>query len=209
MNVRKDSIVLFLLAMIGMTILLIFLALQIAPEPPAEQVAPEAPIEDTAEARDLHIVPMMAAAVEPEPEAVTTVCAADGQQSNLQLIDAAELELLACVIYQEAGSDNIADETRYMVGDVVLNRVADTRFPDTLDGVLRQRGQYGRFYWTGVVWPDRAKHEPEAVKRSYNTAMDLLSGKRHSAIYGAWYIWQAEFAQGFDVILADGLYFGR
>ena len=38
-----------------------------------------------------------------------------------------ELELLACVIYCEAGSDSISDETRRMVGEVVLNRVADPR----------------------------------------------------------------------------------
>ena len=206
MNERKNSIVCFLLAMIGMTILLIFLAAKISPVQSAKQPASEAPIEDTEEAWELHII-QKAAAV--EQDAVTTVCAAAEQPSDLQLIDAAELERLACVIYQEAGSDYIADETRYMVGDVVLNRVADRRFPDTLDGVLRQRGQYGRFYWTGIVWPARAKNEPDAVKRAYNTAMDLLSGKRHSALYGAGYIWQAEFTQGSDVIFADGIYFGR
>ena len=77
-----------------------------------------------------------------------------------------ELELLACVIYCEAGSDSISDETRRMVGEVVLNRVADDRYPDTILEVLTQRSQYGRFHWTGVVWPSRATKEKEAVERA-------------------------------------------
>lgn len=123
--------------------------------------------------------------------------------------DEDDLDRLACVIYQEAGSDYIADETRYMVGDVVLTRVADARFPDTLEGVLTQKGQYGEFYRTGIRWPERAQWEPEAVQRAYDTARDLLTGTRHSALYAGGYIWQAEFPQGTDVIFADGLYFGR
>ena len=124
--------------------------------------------------------------------------------------DPEQVELLACAIYQEAGSDYIADETRYMVGDVILNRVADSRFPDTLAEVLTQQGQYGRFSWTGVCWPERASYpgEAAAVQRAHDTAEALLSGT-HSELYGQGYVWQAEFTQGTDVIYADGLYFGR
>jgi len=122
----------------------------------------------------------------------------------------ADVEMLACVIYQEAGADYIADNTRYMVGDVVLNRVADPRFPDALEDVLTQKGQYGRFYWTGIIWPERADSPNEAcaVQRAYDTARALLSGD-HSELYGAGYVWQAEFKQGTDIIYADGIYFGR
>jgi len=125
-------------------------------------------------------------------------------------INEADVEMLACVIYQEAGADYIADNTRYMVGDVVLNRVNDPRFPETIEGVLLQKGQYGRFYWTGIVWPARAQQavEAAAVQRAYDTARALLSGD-HSELYGAGYIWQTEFKQGTDIIYADGIYFGR
>ena len=124
--------------------------------------------------------------------------------------DPADVEMLACVIYTEAGGNACSDLCRYYVGDVVLNRVEDPRFPDTLEGVLLQKGQYGRFYWTGIVWPDRAYQtvEAAAVERAYETARALLSGE-HTELYGAGYIWQAEFKQGKDIIYLDGLYFGR
>lgn len=118
------------------------------------------------------------------------------------------VELLACVIYQEAGGDNICDECRYRVADVVLNRVADSRYPDTIHGVLTQRSQYGRFYWTGVVWPSRASGEPHAVERAYNVAKSVVAGT-HSELYGNGYIYQAEFVQGYDNIYCCGHYFGK
>ena len=125
-------------------------------------------------------------------------------------IDEYAVEMLACVIYCEAGADYISDDTRRMVGDVVLNRVEDPRFPDTIEEVLTQRAQYGRFYWTGIVWPSRADSEAEsaAVDRAYRIARELLTGQ-HSGLYGEGYIYQAEFKQGKDSILSDGIWFGR
>ena len=66
-----------------------------------------------------------------------------------------EVEMLACAIYQEAGGDACCDLCRHRVGDVILNRMEDDRFPDTVEEVLTAYRQYGRFYWTGVVWPGR------------------------------------------------------
>ena len=153
--------------------------------------------EDADEAETQKVVqnPLLSPELQPDPEPE---------------IDENELEMLACVIYSEAGGDAYSDLARQYVGDVVLNRVADLRFPDTLEGVLLQEGQYGRFHWTGIVWPERAQYEVEAaaVARAYDVARALLSGE-HSEIYGAGYIWQAEFSQGTDVIYLDGIYFGR
>ena len=125
-------------------------------------------------------------------------------------IDPEELEMLACVIYQEAGGDAHCDDCRYRVADVVLNRVEDKRFPDTMYKVLTAKSQYGRFHWTGIVWPSRANHsgEAHAVERAYAVAEDVLSGN-HSALYGEGYIWQAEFVQGKDNVYCCGHYFGR
>lgn len=97
-----------------------------------------------------------------------------------------------------------------MVGDVVLNRMEDPRFPNTMEEVLTQERQYSTWHWTGIQWPERAEYpgEAAAVERAYGTARSLLEGG-HSGIYGRGYVWQAEFSQGSDVILLDGLYFGR
>lgn len=126
------------------------------------------------------------------------------------VIDQDKLEMLACVIYQEAGSDFCCDECRRRVADVVLNRVEDSRFPNTIEDVLTAERQYGRFHWTGVVWPDRANNpgEAHAVDRAYKIAEEVLRGQ-HSDLYGNGYIWQAEFEQGSDVVECCGIYFGR
>lgn len=120
-----------------------------------------------------------------------------------------DLEILALIIYQEAGADACSDETRLMVGNVVLNRVADDRFPDSIKEVALQRAQYGRLYWTGLVWPERTTNpgEAHAVERAYDIARRLLEGER---ILPEDVIFQAEFTQGTEVVVhQDGFYFCR
>ena len=128
------------------------------------------------------------------------------------VVDPEDLELLACVIYQEAGADYCCDDCRRRVADVVLNRVEDDRFPDNIQDVLTQKRQYGRYYWTGVVWPERAQNDCEkhAVERAYRIAEEVLKGE-HSELYGEGYIWQAEFKQGTGVVYCDQckIYFGK
>lgn len=121
-----------------------------------------------------------------------------------------ELELLACVIYQEAGGNECCDECRRRVADVVLNRVNDPRFPNDIHSVLTAPRQYGRFSQTGVVWPSRANSPGEklAVDRAYAISEEVLLG-RHSELYGNGYIWQAEFKQGTEQLYHCGIYFGR
>lgn len=121
-----------------------------------------------------------------------------------------ELEYLSIAIYCEAGSDRCCDNCRRRVADVILNRVADDRFPDSILGVLRQEAQYGTFGWTGVVWPDMSYRESEkkAVERARRIAEEVVSGQ-HSELYGQNYIWQAEFVQGYDWIYCCGIYYGK
>lgn len=47
-------------------------------------------------------------------------------------IDPHELEMLATVIYQEAGGDGSCDKCRRYVADIVLNRVEHEKFPNTI-----------------------------------------------------------------------------
>lgn len=122
-----------------------------------------------------------------------------------------EHELLARALYQEVGSTHIPDSTKRRTGDVILNRVEDPRFPNTIREVLTARRQYGRYFWTGVVWPAKAKNPSEqaAIKKCYDIAADLLYHNRHSDLYRCGYVWQAEFRQGRDIIADNGIFFGR
>lgn len=121
-----------------------------------------------------------------------------------------DLDLLACVIYQEAGGNGSCDECRRRVADIVLNRVDDPRFPNTIREVLTARNQYGKFYYTGVKWPSRSKRaiEQDAVARAYRIAAEVLNGQ-HSDLYGNGYVWQAAFRQGTGQIYCCGEYFGK
>lgn len=150
------------------------------------------------------------AAAEPEPEIEGQN---DGNSEALTepepLYTEQELELLAIVIYCEAGSDSISDDTRRMVGEVVLNRVADERYPDTIEEVLTQKSQYGRFHWTGVVWPARASRavEAHAVERAYDCAKLVFTEER---LLPTDTIYQAAHKQGREVVAsAPGFYFCR
>ncbi len=131
-------------------------------------------------------------------------------ETDMINVDPDEKNLLACVIYQEVGSDLQCDDCRRRVADVVLNRVESDLFPNTIYEVLTQQYQYGLYYYTGVIWPERASdpNEAEAVERAYRIAEEVLSGK-HSELYGKDYVWQAEFTQGINNINCCGIYFGQ
>lgn len=126
------------------------------------------------------------------------------------VVNQEDKELLARVIYQEAGGNECCDDCRRRVADVVLNRVNDPKFPNDIRSVLTAPRQYGLFYKTGVIWAERAKKpgEKEAVDRAYRIAEEVLLGQ-HSELYDNGYIWQAEFKQGTEQLYHCGIYFGR
>ena len=125
-------------------------------------------------------------------------------------IDPDDIEMLAIVIYQEAGGNGSCDNCRRYVADIALNRVEDPRFPNTIYDVLTSKGQYGRLHWTGIKWADRASNpgEADAVARAYRIAEEVLSGQ-HSELYGQGYIWQAAHEQGTDGFWCCGHFYGR
>ena len=118
-----------------------------------------------------------------------------------------ELEILALIVYQEAGEDRVSDDTRRLVAQVFLNRVNDSRFPDSFYEVATAERQYGRLYWTGIVWPDRASSQVEAhaVERAYKIAQEVLESDEPVCPEGV--IFQAEFVQGDIYAEQDGMYF--
>lgn len=86
-----------------------------------------------------------------------------------------ELELLARVIHAEARGEDF--EGQIAVGAVVLNRVEDDHFPDTINGVVYQQGAF-----TAVI--DKQIHlQPN--ESAYKAAEAALRGEdpTHGALY--------------------------
>lgn len=77
-----------------------------------------------------------------------------------------EIYMMAKLIYCEVGTVK-DDRCLYLCGSVVLNRMQDKRYPDTMEGVIFQRGQY-EVTWNGA-WERKT---PD--KRCLRIAHDLL-----------------------------------
>lgn len=95
-----------------------------------------------------------------------------------------DLTLLAKLIYAEAGSNWLTDEHQQLVGNVVLNRVKSSKFPNTLEGVIYQSGQYSTAKKLKNITPDA---------RTINNAKILLEGTR---VCPDDILYQANFPQG-------------
>jgi spore germination cell wall hydrolase CwlJ-like protein len=94
-----------------------------------------------------------------------------------------DLYVLSHIISAEAG--NCSEDMMLSVGSVVLNRVADDRFPDTISEVVFQEGQYAPT-WDGAYYNEPTEAAQKVAKR-------LL--EEGSQIDGS-VVFQAEFPQG-------------
>ena len=94
-----------------------------------------------------------------------------------------DLYILSHIISAEAG--NCSKAMMVSVGSVVLNRVADDRFPDTIEGVVFQEGQYSPT-WNGAYYAEPT----EAACAVAKTLLEEGSALDSSVV------WQAEFPQG-------------
>ena len=68
-----------------------------------------------------------------------------GYQKLAQYSDE-DIRILTTTVFHEAG--HTTEQLRQDVAQVVLNRVEDSRFPDTVKGVITQPGQYSTKYAT-------------------------------------------------------------
>ena len=98
-----------------------------------------------------------------------------------------DFELLARVIEAEAGGES--DYHKLCVGTVVMNRVASDKYPDTIEGVIYQPGQYQ------CVTNSHINKEPS--ESSYEAAESILDGRR---MFRSSVVYQAEFIQGNKVV---------
>lgn len=110
---------------------------------------------------------------------LTTVTAGSGGiLSGEQFYNAGDLFWLSRVIHRESGNQPM--EGRMAVGNVVLNRVADPVFPNTVEGVLAQKNQFST-YKSGVL----AATEPSA--KSIIAAKLVMDGGEVEETKGALY----------------------
>ena len=105
-----------------------------------------------------------------------------------------DFELLARVIEAEAGGES--DYHKLCVGTVVMNRVASDKYPDTIEGVIYQPGQYQ------CVTNSHINKEPS--ESSYKAAESILDGRR---MFRSSVVYQAEFIQGKVVEKVGNTYF--
>lgn len=95
-----------------------------------------------------------------------------------------DLYVLSHIIQCEAG--NCQREMMEGVGSVVLNRVTDPRFPNTITEVVNEPGQY-----TPVASGAFASAQPTELVME--VAVDLLE---HGSKFPPEVVWQANFPQG-------------
>ena len=108
-----------------------------------------------------------------------------------------ELDILARIIWCEAGSDWLSDEHQQAIASVVINRKNDSRFPNTIKGVIYQQGQYA------CVGNGMINQTPN--QRAYDNAKYVLE---NGITIPDNVVWQAQFRQGRGVYkYIEGHYF--
>ena len=115
--------------------------------------------------------------------AVTLAGAGTVETETEQPYSEEDFYILSHIISAEAG--NCSEDMMISVGSVVLNRVADDRFPDTIEEVVFQKGQYSPT-WNGAYYQ-------EPTEGAQKVAEQLLT---EGSQIDASVVWQAEFPQG-------------
>lgn len=118
-------------------------------------------------------------------------------------VDFDELLLLSRLIQAQAGEPRFCDELRMSVGQVALNRVASPEYPDSLEEVVYQRGQY-----SFTLEPEFGEMLPQ--RASTRAALRLLSGEQVLApqvLFQAPYRMGPIYAKFYDAKLDVTTYF--
>lgn len=97
-----------------------------------------------------------------------------------------ELYMMSHLIYAEAG--NQSDKAQRYAGSVVLNRIKHPNYPNTMKGVIFQRGQYS------CTWDGNYQKTPS--QKAINNAIYVLE---HGSILPKNVVYQAQFKQGSGV----------
>lgn len=103
-----------------------------------------------------------------------------------------DLYLLSHLINAEAGSNWCSDDLMRYVGSVALNRVNHAAFPNTLEEVIYQKGQYA------CIWDGNFEKEP--CERAVRIAKELLD---NGSVLPANVVFQSEFPQGSGIYIQE------
>lgn len=79
---------------------------------------------------------------------------------------------MALAIYFEARSEHILGQL--LVGQTIMNRVEDPRWPNTVCGVVKQYKQFS-FFWDGK--PEKPKENSVAWRKALIFAEKVLEGR--------------------------------
>ena len=89
---------------------------------------------------------------------------------NIQLT-LEEIELLSRVVQLEAGSE--IRESKYATTETILNRVASNKYPNTLTGVLSQKGQFS-------TWKNISSVKATPTTDTYQAIVMVLTGQTNT-----------------------------
>ena len=115
-------------------------------------------------------------------------------QNNNTIVNDSNVMLLARLLNAEGASGNLEDYQ--LVGTVVMNRIAASTFPNTLQGVIYQSGQY--------TCVGNRKFNSTPPQMCIDVAIQLLSGERYAP---ANVVFQAQFKQGSGVYKQVGVHY--
>lgn len=110
-------------------------------------------------------------------------------------------ELLARAIYAEAGCSWIPDEVQLSVGSVVLNRVQSGYYPDSIEGVLYDPGQYVPSTFYANDPDERAYKNAEFLLENGSTLPTNVLGQN------GWGIGDGVYDTYYDEVLDTTIYF--
>jgi spore germination cell wall hydrolase CwlJ-like protein len=164
------------------------LILMVSVEPTATIATPTATIKPTAKPTPTvnptpKPTPKPTAKHTPKPTVKATIRATQKPTTKpAKAVSMSDLNLLAAIVHQEARG--CSDEVQLLVANVVINRVNDPRFPNTIRGVIYQKGQYSGAGSLASVTPNA-----DCIRN----AKRVLDGERFCP---AKVVWQSESRQG-------------
>lgn len=111
-----------------------------------------------------------------------------------------ELALFAAILECEAGSTNY--DGLLAVATVIMNRKESPKYPNTITGVVYQKGQFSPT-WSGKL--DKVLQRG-AKPLCYTVAKDALNGKRHSAVKNC-YQFRASWTGHSGTVIGGNVFF--
>lgn len=91
------------------------------------------------------------------PQETDEATDAELPESRYEYLTAEEIDLLAKIVWLEARGESA--EGQQAVAEVVLNRVASSQFPDTLEEVVYQKGQFATVSKIPDAEPNAAQYQ--------------------------------------------------